>query len=635
MKSLFIVILAILLTTNHALGTDPDYDIRTIPDNLKENADVVIRLDETECTVYSKTRVKIKYNRVITILNERGLEAANIMLPYSSLFKVSYPSGAIYKADGKKYKSIKAGDVYDVSAITETSLYDDSRIKIYEPPLKTTPFTIAYSYEETYDGTMFLPTWTSYEGYNIALEKSVFKVIVNEGLDFKYKEQAVTKPAKTEALNNSTSYYWEVTNQPAPKYEPLSTSITKEFPTVFTALNEFEAYHVEGNSHDWDSFARWRYTLIDGRNELPEKTVTEITDLTKDKKDVREKVETVYRYMQDKCHYVNVSEDIGGWQPIEAKRVDEVGYGDCKALSNYTKSLLDVIGIKSYYTVIKAGEDMPDFNADFVSNQFNHVILCIPNQNDTIWLECTDMKMPAGYLSTFTDDRYALLIDKDSSKLVKTPRLTGPLNSERRKAIVNIHNDLSADFNVVTYYSGEYENEIPWWYSDDNEKKRRSTYESLSFSDIRLDGFNYQIRGDINAIEEKLNFRVLSAGTLMGSRIIFEINKLNKETYSPKKVFKRRSNLEIQRTMLESDTIEYILPEGYILEAQIKPIKIISDFGNYEATIKQVGNKLTYIRSARFNKGIYDKSQYADFVKFFQDIKSADQQKVLLKPQNG
>ncbi|MFB6319103.1 DUF3857 domain-containing protein [Saccharicrinis sp. FJH54] len=635
MKSLFFVLLAFLIPLINISADDFIYNSSTIPEKLRENADVVIRLSETECTIYSKSKVKVKYNRIVTILNQRGLDEANIMLPYSSVYKVSYPEGKIYKADGKKYKSIKTSDVYDVSAISGSSLFSDNRIRIYEPPIKTTPFTIEYSYEENYDGSMFIPQWSSFEGYNVAVEKSTFKIIVDNDLDFKYKEQAISNPVKTEKLDDATTYFWEVTNQPAPKSEPYDKDIHQQFPSVYPAINDFEFYKKEGSLKDWKSLGKWISELNEDKQEVSEETRQKIKELISNAGSDQEKIERVYKYVQDKTHYLNIAIGIGGWQPIEAQRVDEVGYGDCKALTNYTMSLLNVAGIKAYYTLIYAGSVIPDFKKDFVSNQFNHVILCVPVDQDTTWLECTSQKMPAGYLSTFTDNRYALLINKDSSKLIKTPALDNFLNGERRKATVRINNDLSGEFNVKAYYSGEYENEVSWWDSDDEEQKRRKTYESLAFSDIKLNSYKYQIRGDVNAIEENLDFRVLSAGTLMGNRIIFEINKLNKETYSPKKVFNRRSDIEIQRSMLESDTIEYILPEGYILEAQIKPVKLTSAFGSYEASIRQEGNILTYIRSARFNKGIYDKSLYGDFVQFFQDIKSADQQKILLKPQES
>lgn len=79
-----------------------------------------------------------------------------------------------------------------------------------------------------------------------------------------------------------------------------------------------------------------------------------------------------------------------------------------KILSNYTIALLKEAGIKGYYTIIRAGRNARPIQPNFPSNQFNHVIVSVPNGKDTLWLECTSQTNPFGYQGTFTEDRWAL-----------------------------------------------------------------------------------------------------------------------------------------------------------------------------------------------------------------------------------
>ena len=136
-----------------------------------------------------------------------------------------------------------------------------------------------------------------------------------------------------------------------------------------------------------------------------------------------------YEYVQSKTRYVSIQEGIGGLQPFPASIVDKYGYGDCKALSNYTVALLQEVGVKSFYTKIRAGEGEPDLLLDFPAQQTNHVVVAIPNDKDTIWLECTSQTNPFGYTGSFTGDRYALMITEEGGKIARTPSFSAKISA--------------------------------------------------------------------------------------------------------------------------------------------------------------------------------------------------------------
>ena len=120
--------------------------------------------------------------------------------------------------------------------------------------------------------------------------------------------------------------------------------------------------------------------------------------------------------------YVSIQFGIGGYKPFTTRFVDEKKYGDCKALTNYMRNLLSVAGIKSYPALINAGYNKAPATPEFPANIFNHVILCVPQAKDSIWLECTSNNSDAGFLGSFTENKNALLLTENGGVMVATPR---------------------------------------------------------------------------------------------------------------------------------------------------------------------------------------------------------------------
>lgn len=158
--------------------------------------------------------------------------------------------------------------------------------------------------------------------------------------------------------------------------------------------------------------------LIQDRDVLDVSTIEKIKSLVAGVTNPIEKAKIVYKFVQDKTRYISVQIGIGGWEPIAANQVDKVGYGDCKGLTNYTKALLDAVGITSYFTLVYA-QQKRNIVKDFSSMQGNHAILNIPNNGNDIWLECTSQTISFGFLGDFTDDRDVLVVTPEGGIIKK------------------------------------------------------------------------------------------------------------------------------------------------------------------------------------------------------------------------
>ena len=64
-----------------------------------------------------------------------------------------------YNAEGKVIKKVKNSEIEDYSATSGSTVYDDSRVKVYKPQSFDYPFTVEYSYTKDLKSLMFVPSF--------------------------------------------------------------------------------------------------------------------------------------------------------------------------------------------------------------------------------------------------------------------------------------------------------------------------------------------------------------------------------------------------------------------------------------------------------------------------------------------
>jgi transglutaminase-like putative cysteine protease len=602
------------------------YPVSAIPPVLKENAHTVIRLYKQELVIKSEKSASVSITEVRTILNKNGDHNANFMEMYDPMNKILNLKGKVYDATGKQVRSFGPDNVIDRSYISNSTMYDDNRVKIIDSKYLTYPFTVEYSYEIDMKQTLFLPSW-SHGHENTSYENSIFIVKTPAGFALRFKEYNLPKEVVKSMLDEKTVYTWALGNLVARTGEPMSTVSSPDYPLLLLAPNKFAVGDSNGSTESWKELGIWATSLIDKKDKLPESTILKLKELTAICKNDYEKVKLVYEFMQQKTRYVSIQVGIGGWQPFDAETVDKYSYGDCKALSNYTNALLAAVGIKSYYTLVNAGRRSSIIDASFPSSQFNHAIVCVPIEKDTIWLECTSQRMPCGYNGDFTDDRDALLIDGENSKLVHTRNNTASENCINRITKVQFDEDLVGAATVNANYIGLcYDNIMPIYYSDDANKLKMVT-QRIELPSFSLSTFSYKENiSRTPYFEENLNLSVRNyIRKLVGDVALLPLNFMNKLTSIPDKVRNRKTDMCIRRPYMENDTVVFHLPNGYKVTELPENSEITNEFGRYFAMSSLSGNSITYIRHFELFKGVFPAAAYQDFREFLEQISTADQ----------
>jgi len=611
---------------------DRFYPVNTIPEELFENSNSVVRNRKVILEVFAEDKIEYRIREVITILNKNGDSEGVLYIPYDSNRKADIKTANYYNADGELLTKVKKNEVYDQAYFDGFSLFSDARFKRITPHINNYPYTVEYEYIIDYRGSIDYHDWFPLSAFNASVEESSYEIRIHNNIGLRIVQNGIEAIKYAEKEEDVVNYLWEVREMTALEHEPYAVSIRELVPSVIVAPNEFQYYGEAGNMTSWEKYGDWVWGLIEDRNELPLETQQKLSELTKSQEDTFEIIKTVYKYLQQKTRYVSVQLGIGGFQPISAAKVDEVGYGDCKALTNYMKSMLESVGIQSYYTLVRAGRNTRNIDPDFPAQEFNHVILTVPLANDTVFLECTNQFAPCGFLGSFTDDRFALLVEKNGSHLVRTKSYTQNDNTWNLIAKIDIDELGNALIEESVVFKGLQYEMIDDELRKTNEEQIKDEYEASDIPGAKYTQIKYSAEPSIiPGAERKRNIEVTKFAAKMGDRMFVPVNILNQRNSVPKKVKERKFPFQVSMSYIDSDSIKITLPEGWGIEYIPEPTNIDIEFGQYTSDLRQNGSQIIYTRIDKREKGTFPPEKYADYLSFVKQIVDADGQKIVLK----
>lgn len=609
------------------------YKIEDIPKELTKDADVVIRDSKTKWKISSPKEASVYIRKVVSFLNEDAARHAHIFIPYDDFTKINDIKIRLYDADGEAVK-IKSKYLQDISLSQGSFEIDDTRAKVLDLADLEYPFSYEIEYEIKHKGLFSISSWNPVYSYNISVEKASISLQSKKGYKFKYKEENL-KGAKKETSEDDV-LSWSIKDFPAIEKEPYASDLKNFVPYLKMAPLDFELDGYAGSMRSWEDFGKWYNRLLNDVKELPDDMKDEVRSLVKEGMTDVEKIKTIYQYLQDNTRYVSIQLGIGGYKPLEPDFVHEKKYGDCKALSYYTKEMLDAVGIPSNMVLVQTGSGAREVDVDFPSNQFNHVFLCVPNKKDTIWLECTSQTVPFGYLGYHTSDRNVLLIDATGGKMIRTPQYGKKENMIVSNTKMDLDISGAATGEIKQNFNGlEYDRSGISYFldkSDEYQKDWIKDYYDISefvLADYELSKDNLA-KNALGKLNSKIECRKFAS--TVGKRMFFKpiiVNKWNaKKLKNPED---RKTDFTVDETFTHKGTYEFKIPTDFKIEKNIKEIALDNKFGSYHLKVKAAENGTLIIeRNLELNNGDYPAAEYADFLSFLNKIKKSDNQKVAL-----
>lgn len=551
-----------------------------------EDFNAVVRTHKAEFTMASETSGKLKIHTKITVMNKHGLGAAEFLVYNDGFRQLSSFSGSI-QTGGKVIKKLKKSDISTYSATD--GIASDATVSVYSPTAPY-PFDVEYEYTVDYSkGMVSFPAFLPISEADVRLEESEYVITVPSGTRIQYNSSGEPEISKE---SKSDRYIWTFNDHDGYVSEHMMPSVLTLIPYVYACPVEFSYAGTKGSQETWNETGKWLYSLQEGNAAVPVELRPKILAATEGLTDVKARIKAVYDFLRENTRYVSIQLGIGGFKPFPVETVYKTGFGDCKALSAYMQALLKVVGIDSEYYIISTTRSKLIKGYHSVG-QMNHAMLCVPMESDTLWVECTNPRYPLGYRHDSAAGHEVVLVKEDGGELVRIPSYPDSLRFRSESVDVILNADGTAECagsrflkldNVESYLSFSS-------YKPKDQFDVIMSGNSLNPTDFKIvsvqDNFNGWLEDEgIYVPEMKIDYsyKVNGYATRSGERMFLQLNPFSKKLYADRK--KRINRMVILSGSTYADTVNLILPKGYVPETTPASSTIVSKFGTFRTEVK-------------------------------------------------
>lgn len=611
----------------------PEFHVKLIADSLKTNADAVYRYNRVIIDVKSRSKYSITEERAITMLSKEASEHGTVVLVSDKHIKVDDAEVKVYDSLGKEVMKYKKKDFEMIGSPVNDAFVSDNKYYYLTAVLPDFPCTITISATTNINSYVDFPDFFA-ASYEESYVTNHFKVNVPKELDIRYKAfNTSLKPQVTENGEIKT-YEWIVNGQKSIHKEPNTYAANSKLPRIAIGPNEFEYDDYKGSFKTWKDYGQWYYNFYEEKKPFTDDQIAAIQNAVQGFATTAEKVNFLYRQMQKNTRYVSIQLGIGGLKPFPASFVEEKKYGDCKALTNYMKHILKAAGIVSYPAIIKSGTNAAPADPDFPNEGFDHVILCVPNGKDSIWLECTSKLTPAGVPGNFTENRNALLVTENGGVLVNTPKSKAIHNQWHAKSYIKLYDDGSALISSNVYVTGEFNEKVNYLLTNkskaDLKKVLINAFGIKSPDDFELQPLLDSADGTI--VKLKLAYgRYFDVQA--GKKMFFPVRHYRFYENELQDTSSRTTDYQFSFPFIKTDSLVFEIPS--VLKPDQLPLnqQLKNDFFNYanESLMNSSGNELRVHTALQVHRLQIPAVQYRQAALSMMQVRKDASQKMILR----
>ena len=601
-----------------------------------DGLDAVVRDHVEQFTMASLENGTLTVHRVVEVLNENGLDAATLLVYTDQFQNITAFSGSVSRAGGKP-ESLKKKDLISVSIAS--GIAQDGFMTGYQPRPAGYPCIVTYDYTVQYKrGFAVFPDFPPVVTPRTRLEAGSYTLLVPADVQVRhYTTGPVGAPTVSEE-GKTTRYQWSLRDYNGLVIEHDMPPIAELLPSVHASPDQFVFDGVRGSQASWQDLGAWHRELLQGTDILPVSTVSKVREMTANAGTDLEKVRILYDWFRHHTRYVSIQFGIGGFKPFTAETVDQTGFGDCKALSNYFKALLAAVGVASDYVVLNTHRRK--LITGYCSfGQTDHAMLAVPLPalQDTLWIESTNPSIPLGYRHDDIAGHEVILIGEAKSQVAVVRSYPDSVRMCGLRAEITIHDDGSADLEILQRATAD---ATERWidYGERSDESKRNLLvggldgqaQNLSPAVLTNNFDTYDGRDWYPSCETSYRFNMRAFGRKNGDRMMIPVNPFSKRMEAQRG--ERIHPLVHDATFAFQDTIILHLPMGYQVENLPTEVHTEQEWGRFDSEVcTDAPDRVIVTQTARMKSCRTSPDRYKEYREFVRALNRAYTASVVLR----
>ncbi len=597
----------------------------------------VVNDQKTQVVINSESDYTATFHKELVIKEPKAERLADFVMSMYKGVDINSFSCTVVGASGKTVRKYKGSDLKRTE-YSSSSLAIDYYTLYLDVDILDLPATVTYDYKVHYKGNVVsYPMFMPQNNYDEEVKRASYEITVPPLVNCRYEQLNVNLiPKETKDNVGNRVLTFELSDLKAIKQEKNAKPLEQLVPIIYFAPETFSYYKTSGSLASWKEMGTWAWSLMQGTDILPDELKRKVHELTDACKTDKERIEKLYNFLRTTTRYVSIQLGIGGYKPMTAEYVYKNGFGDCKALSNYMRALLAEVGIKSVYTMISMGKErLLTSMANF--QQLDHVILKVQLEDgENLWLECTNPKLPLGYIHDNISGHDAIEVTEQGGRLVVLPEYADSLNLNVSTVDIALDAAGIADISIDDdYFNHRYG--LMYALALEDKKKQaeimKTFYMLPQTEEIEVSVEDKSEPYKTPCVTTHVRAKGVKYANTTGMRLFVPLNPTIRKNQYERLADDRKNDVNVAHGYKNVETIVLNLPQGYAVESLPADFNLSNKYGNFSFTIQQDANRIIVNNVLQINSGTYPATSAADFDALVLKMRELNASKLVLKKQ--